>query len=67
MSQKLPFPSLIFRHLESEKPLQEPNEFLSALILPYVFRLKEKSVGVEGEPPCGVATEPSVVIDTQST
>ena len=28
MSQKLPFPSLIFGLLESQKPLQEPNELL---------------------------------------
>ena len=61
------FPSLIFGLLESQKFLQEPNEFLSAHVLRYVFRLKEKSVGVEGEPSSGVAQEPSVATESQST
>ena len=60
------FPSLIFGLLESQKPLQKPNEFLSAPILPYVFRLKEKSAGVEGELSGGVATELSTATNSQS-
>ena len=64
MSHKLPFPSLIFGLLESQKPLQKPNEFLSAHVQPYILRLKEKSVGVVGKPSGGVATKPSVTIDT---
>ena len=66
ISQKLPLPSLIFGLLESQKSLQEPNEFLSAPVMSYVFRLKEKSVGVEGKPSGGVATEPSVATKRQS-
>ena len=66
ISHKLPFSSLIFGLLESQKSLQEPNEFLPAPVQPYIFRLKEKSVGVEEEPSGGIATEPSVAIDTQS-
>ena len=65
MSQKLPFPSLIFELLEGQKPLKEPNEFLSALVQPYVFRMKEKSVGVEGEKIGGVATDPPVARESQ--
>ena len=49
MSQKLPFPDLIFGLLESQKPLQKPNKFLSAFMQPYVFRMKEKGVVIEGE------------------
>ena len=49
MNKKLPFPALIFGLLESQKPLQEPSEFLSAFVQPYVFRLKEKGVVSEGE------------------
>ena len=41
MSYKLPFLALIFRFLEGQKPLQEPNEFLSTSVQPYVFRVKE--------------------------
>ena len=67
MNQKLPFPSLIFGLFEIQESLQDPNEFLSAPILPSVFRLKEKSVGVEEEPSCGVATEPFVATESQST
>ena len=58
------FPSLIFGLLESQKPFQEPNEFLSTPVLPYVFRLKEKSVGVEGELSGGFAIEPYVAIES---
>ena len=57
MSQNLSFPSLIFGLLESQKPLQKPNEFLSAPVLPNVFKLKEKSIGIDGEPSGGVAAE----------
>ena len=66
MSHKLPFLSLIFGLLESQKPFQEPNELLLAPVQPYIFRLKEKTIGVEGEPSGGVATKPSVAIDTQT-
>ena len=66
MSQKLSFPSLIFGLLESQKLLQEPNEFLSTPVQPYIFRMKEKSVGVVGEPSGGVATEPSVATNTHT-
>ena len=44
INQKLSFPSLIFGLLESQKPLQEPNEYLSALLQPYVLRFKEKAI-----------------------
>ena len=56
MNQKLPFPSLIFGHLESQKPLQRPNEFLSALVQ-HVFRFKEKGDVTEGEQDYAIATE----------
>ena len=42
MSYKLPFPVLIFGLFEIQKPLQEPSEFLSALVQLYVFRIKKK-------------------------
>ena len=57
MNQKLPFPTLIFGLLESQKSLQEPNEFLSAFVQPYVFRLKEKGVVTEGKQESAVVTE----------
>ena len=41
--------ALIFGLLESQKLLQESNEFLSAFVRPYVFRMKEKGVVIEGE------------------
>ena len=66
MSQKFPFPSLIFGLLEGQKPLQEPNEFLSAPVQLYIFWMKKKSVGVEGEPSGSVATEPSIATETQT-
>ena len=44
ISHKLPFPALTFGLLEGQKPFQEPNEFLSAFVQPYVFRVKEKRV-----------------------
>ena len=37
MSKKLPFPSLSFGLLEGQKLLQEPNEFLSTLVQPYIL------------------------------
>ena len=65
-NQKLPFPFLIFGLLESQKPLQEPNEYLSATLQPYIFRYKENDVGNEGEQETGVATDqPLVAIDQQ--
>ena len=67
ISQKLPFPALIFGLIEGQKPLQEPNKFLSTPIQPYAFRVKEKGVIFKGEQDAGVATEqPSVAIKTQS-
>ena len=66
MSQKLPFPTLIiFGLLKGQKPLQEPNEFLSAPVQPYVFQVKEKRVISEGEQDACVATEqPFVTTET---
>ena len=64
MSHKLPFLALIFGLLECPKPLQEPNEFLSTPVLPYVFRIKENGVSTEGKPSTGVATEPFVATET---
>ena len=49
MTHKLPFPALIFGLLEGQKPLQETNEFLSAPVQPYVFKIKEKGVSIEGD------------------
>ena len=49
MSHKLPLPALIFELLEGQKPLQEPNEFLSTPIQPYVLRLKDKGVITKSE------------------
>ena len=60
VSQKLSFPALIFVLLESQKPLEEPNEFLSAFVQPYVFRLKEKGVVTQGEQESSVAIEEPV-------
>ena len=65
MGHKLPFLALIFGFLESQKPLQEPNEFLSAPVQPYVFRIKERGVSSEREPSTGVATKPSVATETE--
>ena len=65
MSQKLPFPSLIFGLLEGEKPLQELNEFLSAPVQPYVFRMKEKSANVKRERSRDVAIGSPVATKTQ--
>ena len=67
MSHKLPFPALIFGLLESQKLLQEPNEFLSAPVQPYVFRIKEKGVSSEGEQSADVTTEPSVATEILGT
>ena len=49
MRHKLPFPALIFGLLEGQIPLQEPNQFLSGLVQPYVFKLKEKGAVTERE------------------
>ena len=49
MSHKLPFPALIFGLLEGQKPLQEPNEFLSTRVQPYGFRVKENWLISKGE------------------
>ena len=66
MNQNLPFPSLIFGLLESQKPFQEPTEFLSTLVQPYMFRFKEKATMIEGEQDSTVATEkPSVATEDQ--
>ena len=66
MNQKLPFPSLIFGFLKSQKPLQEPNEYLSAMLQPYVFRFKEKVVVIEGEQDSAIAIEkPSIAIEEE--
>ena len=64
MSHKLPFPALIFGLLEGQKPLQEPNEFLSTPVQSFVFRIKEKGVSFEVEQSAGVATEPFVATKT---
>ena len=66
MSHKLPFPALIFGLLEGQKPVQEPNEFLSTPVQPYIFKLKEKEVVSEGKQDAGVAKEqpPSIAIET---
>ena len=48
-NQKLLFPSLIFGLLEIQKPLQEPNEYLSSTLQPYVFIFKVKDAGIEGK------------------
>ena len=55
--QELPFPSLIFGILKSQKPLQKPNEYLSAMLQPYVFKFKGKDIVTKGEQDTVVATE----------
>ena len=61
INQKLPFLALIFELLESQKSLEEPNEFLSTFIQPYVFRFKEKGVVTKGDQDSAVITwKPSV-------
>ena len=58
--------SFVFGLLERQKPLHEPNEFLSTFVQPYVFRLKEKNVVTEGEQESVVATKkPSVATEAQ--
>ena len=63
---KITIPFSDFGLLESQKPLKEPNEFLSTPVQSYIFRMKEKSVGVEGEPSWGVAIELSIATETQT-
>ena len=66
MSQKLPFLTLIFGLLESQKTLLEPNEFLSAFVQPYVFRMKEKGTVTKWDQDSAVATKkPSIATDAQ--
>lgn len=60
------FPSLIFGLLHSQRPLQEPNEYLSSTLQHYQDRFKGKDA-IEGEQgdlavatgQLAVATEPS--------
>ena len=56
-NQKLSFPSLIFRLLKSQKPLQERNEYLAAILQPYIFKFKGEDTKNEGKQEFGVATE----------
>ena len=49
----------------AQTPATEPNEFLSALVQPYVFRIKEKGVSSEGDPSASVAIKLSVATETQ--
>ena len=66
ISHKLPFPTLIFGLMEGQKPLQEPYEFLSALMQQYIFKLKEKGVVSKGEQDARVATkQPYLAKETQ--
>ena len=65
MSHKQPFSALIVGLLEGQKPLQEHNEFLSVVVQPYVFRVKENGVISEGEQSAGVAMDPSVATESQ--
>ena len=42
---------------DSKKTLQELNEFLSAFVQPYVFKMKKQGVMTEGEQDSTIVTE----------